>query len=980
MNQRSDELKSVSEIAECSSESVPCEGNSPVALDDNDCFWYVEDGTVDLFLVETKEDIEQAAPQHLMRVESKRLLPSVIADTQDRNGNETTLGLIAKGKPGTRLTRIPLPDLDKIHPHELAAQIDAWLTALTQALSRFVIRSPRPNALTEPTTEITLSTGVVSVSRGVVWVSGSTQGTGLFMDMVDPGDIVREETEIAIPLTRASWISIFEEVSISGHSTEKLAKDGTLLASLASFHRIALHMERLNRRLAVVDDANLERDRIMSRRVAENVARTRLFNIYEHKRTVEPQTTDTALAGALRLIGRQLGIEFNVPQRSESFEEPITLIDILDVSSVRARRVTLDPDDEWWRSDSSVLLAFRAKDNQPIVLVPGIHGRYVQIDPVTKKRLIVSKNRTAELKEEAWMFYQPFPSGSVTWSELLKFAVQRSGRDLTRLVLSGFLGGLLKLVPALMLGLVANHIIADGNTTGPLFLVAVLLATLGLLSVLINLFQYSAMMRFEGQSASRIEAAFWDRLMRLPSDVLHRQPSGDLAMSGMAFQNLRDGLQRVVANSFLSLIFLLPVVGVVFFYDVLLGIVVLIFSVVALAIMVFWGMCQISPYSRMIVAIRRVSGLLFEIIEGISKLRVENAEGSAFAMWAQDYREQKRAELKLGKYERHARALGAALPFLAAGVLVLVVVSIGDSDFLVGDFLIVYAIFIVFQHAIARFGESFGLVASMLPALNQMRTMLSADPHTKALGDPVESLQGEVLFDRISFRYTSDGPLVLSDVTIHARPGEFVAIAGESGAGKSTLFRLAIGLDRPTNGAVYYDGRDLRHLNLKQIRRKMGVVPQSVRLHPQDIWDNIVVHHDDPSTEQVWEAVRSASIEQEIRSMPMGMMTMVGASGSVLSGGESQRISIARSLLGNPRIMLFDEATNWLDNHKQAQVMQNLALLTSTRIVIAHRLSTLKQADRIYVMQAGKVVQSGTFEELMEVHGVFKELVKRQIA
>ncbi len=114
--------------------------------------------------------------------------------------------------------------------------------------------------------------------------------------------------------------------------------------------------------------------------------------------------------------------------------------------------------------------------------------------------------------------------------------------------------------------------------------------------------------------------------------------------------------------------------------------------------------------------------------------------------------------------------------------------------------------------------------------------------------------------------------------------------------------------------------------------------------------------------------------------MPMGMMTMVGASGSVLSGGESQRISIARSLLGNPRIMLFDEATNWLDNDKQAQVMQNLALLTSTRIVIAHRLSTLKQADRIYVMQAGKVVQSGTFDELMEVQGVFKELVKRQIA
>lgn len=980
MDHTSNARKTVSEIAVLSNMSVPCEGNSPVSLDDNDCFWYVENGSVDLFLIETNEGVEQAAPQHLMRVESKRLLPSFVSDKQDKDGTATTLGLIAKGKPGTRLTRIPVSNLVKIHSAELAEQIDGWLTALTQALSRFVIRSPRPSALIEPTSKITLSKGIVSVSRSVVWVSGATQGTGLFMDMVDPAEIVKSETESAIPLTRASWTSIFEEVTISGHSTETLARDGSLLAALASFHRIALHMERLNRRFAVVDDANLERDRIMSRRVAEDVARTRLFDIYNQQKTTETQASDTALASALRLIGRRLDIEFNIPRRLESFEKPVTLIDILDVSSVRARRVKLNSADRWWHTDSTVLLAFRATDNQPVVLIPGMHGRYNLIDPVTNKRLIISKVRAEELKEEAWMFYQPLPSGSVTSSDLLRFVLRRSGKDLTRLVLAGIVGGLLKLVPVLMLGLVANHIVAGGNTTGPLYVVAFLLAVIGLISVLVNLLQNTAMMRFEGRSASRLEAAFWDRLMRLPSDILHRQPSGDLAMSGMAFQKLRDGLQRVVANGVLSIIFLLPIFAVVFFFDVVLGSVVLIFSVVALSIMVFWGMCQVSPYGRMIGAIRRVSGLLFEIVEGISKLRVENAEGSAFAMWAQDYRKQKRAELKLGKYERHARALGAALPFLAGGVLIFFVVAIGDRDLLVGEFLIAFAVFIVFQHAIARFGESFGLVASMLPALNQMRSMLSDDPQTKALGDPVESLQGEVLFDRISFRYTSDGPLVLTDVTIHARPGEFIAIAGESGAGKSTLFRLAIGLDRPTNGAVYYDGRDLRHLNLKQLRRKMGVVPQSVRLHPQDIWDNIVVHHDDPSTEQIWEAVRSASIEQEIRSMPMGMMTMVGASGSVLSGGESQRISIARSLLGNPRIMLFDEATNWLDNDKQAQVMQNLALLTSTRIVIAHRLSTLKQADRIYVMQAGKVVQSGTFDELMEVQGVFKDLVKRQIA
>ena len=178
---------------------------------------------------------------------------------------------------------------------------------------------------------------------------------------------------------------------------------------------------------------------------------------------------------------------------------------------------------------------------------------------------------------------------------------------------------------------------------------------------------------------------------------------------------------------------------------------------------------------------------------------------------------------------------------------------------------------------------------------------------------------------------------------------------------------------------MYYDGRDLRQLNLKQVRRKIGAVPQSVDLHPQDLWDNMVGYRNDVASEEVWAAAGIAEVESQIKSMPMGMMTMVGT-GSVLSGGESQRITIARSVIGSPRIMLLDEATNWLDNENQAKVMKNLTALTSTRLVIAHRLSTLEQADRIYVLEAGKIVESGSFSELMEIDGVFGELVKRQLA
>ena len=980
MQDTGSEYTSIAELAARSGISVPCAGNLPVKLDDPDSVWFIDRGAVNLFMVEFRSGREQAAPQHMLRRDAGWLLPGVAPDERG-DDEDATLSLTAKGLPGTVLKRLPASSLSEVHPEELAEQTDTWLTAITDTLSRFASRLPRPTALAQPGMTQTLAPGTLSVRRGVVWVSEPPRGASVFMDIVDPAELAGAggPDEAAIPLTRTSWLTLFDEAALSGKLTETLARQGTLLSSLASFHALAFALERLNRRLAVVDDANLERARTASRRTAEKAARQRLMNIYDLPIDRDTSVEDTALADALRIIGRHEGIDFSIPARTGPSDSPVGLVDVLDASGVRARRVRFKAEGSWWRGDSHALLGFRAGDGQPVALLPGMVGRYREIDPVSRRGVRITEDRAGTLAEEAWMFYRPLPSGNVEPADLLRVALRGSGADLARLVIAGLPGGLIKLLPAIALGFVANHV-AAGGSAGALYTVALALAGFGLLGALLHLLQSTAMMRIEGRSASRVEAAFWDRLMRLPPSILHRHPAGDLATSGMTFQNLRDGLQGIVADGLLSIVFLLPVFGVIFFYDATLGIVALAFSLVSLLIAVALGLRQISPYGRMIGAARRVAGRLFQIVGGITKLRVENAEGSAYAIWARDYREQKRAEIELGAIEGHSRAFGDALPFLAGGVLLFAVAAAGDRSVPVGDFLVVYTVFIAFQSAIARLGESFGTVAAMVPAFDQMRPLLTTVPETEVGGEPVGFLGGDILFDRISFRYDPDGPLILDDVTIRARPGEFVAIAGESGAGKSTLFRLALGTDRPTAGAVYYDGRDLRHLNLRQVRRNIGTVPQSVGLHPMDLWDNLVGHRDDVTSEEVWAAVRLAEVEDEIKGMPMGMMTMVGTSGSVLSGGESQRITIARSVIGSPRIMLFDEATNWLDNESQARVMENLTALTSTRVVIAHRLSTLEQADRIYVLQAGKVVESGSFNELMEIDGAFKELVKRQIA
>ncbi|MDE0045714.1 MAG: ATP-binding cassette domain-containing protein [bacterium] len=964
---------SIAELAARAGKACPCAGNLPVALDEPDHVWFIAKGSVDLFLVELRDGVEQASPQHLLRREAGELLPGVAPDSEG-DDTETTLGLLAKGLPDTLLMRLPVSLLHEVDPAELAQQTDTWLQAITETLSRFVGNIPHATALAEPGVTRSLESCVLSVRQGVVWVSLPSHGAGLYMDMVEPE--AGGHGDILVPLTRTSWLTFRAGVTVSGTSSQALAEQGALLPALATFHAAALALERLNRQLAVVDEANLERARIASRRTAEHDARQKLFNMYDTP--IGDDVGDTALADALKIIGRHQGIDFRIPPRHASGSPP-GLTDILDASGVRARRLKISPDNAWWRGDSSAILAFRSADDRPVVLLPGLFGHYREVDPASGRSARVAGERAGGLKAEAWMFYRPLPSRPVKPADLLEIAFKGSGADLARLLVTGLCGGLIKLLPALALGFVAHQAMA-GGTAGVLYVVALTLAGFGLLGALLQLLQSTILMRLEGRSASRVEAAFWDRLMRLPPAVLRRQPTGDLAMSGMTFQNVRDGLQGVVSDSLLSILFLVPVLGITFFYDTSLGLVVLAFSLLSLLVTVVLGLRQLAPQGRMISAARRVTGRLFQIIGGIAKLRVESAEGSAFAIWAGDYRRQKRAELEVHRIEEHVRAFGAALPFFAGAVLLFAVAAFETRTLPIGDFLVVFMVFIASQSAVARLGESVGAVAALAPAFRQMRPLLAAVPEAGEEGALVERLGGEILFDHVSFRYEPEGPLVLDDVTIHVRPGEFVAIAGESGAGKSTLFQLALGIDQPTSGAVYYDGRDLKHLNLKQVRRKIGTVPQAVRLHPQDIWDNIVAHHEGVGPAEVWEAARAAGIEGGIKAMLMGMMTMVGGSGSVLSGGESQRVTIARSLVGDRRIMLLDEATNWLDNDSQAEVMQNLALLTTTRLVIAHRLSTLEKADCIHVLKAGKIVESGSFSELMDIDGVFRNLVRRQIA
>ena len=956
---------------------IDCAGNLPIALDDPQFVWLVERGAVDLFLNETLDGEHQSPPQHVLRADVGRLLPGVA----DSDG-ETVLGLVVKGIPDTVLRRVAVSNLLNTRTTDLAMQVDTWIADIAAMLSRDVENWPKPDVVAEPSHPTVSAIGTVSVRRGIAWVSRPPLGSTLYMGLVDPIEDQENASEEPkyVPLTPLTWLTVLEDIQLSTQSSVALAARNELFPALQNFHSLVLAQERLNRSLAVIDQANIERARATNRRVTEEQARRELFNLYGFLKPTTDEAHESALNEALKCIGEHEGIEFKrTTRRTDVGDADDRLRDILDVSGIRGRRIRLVRETKWWSGDNGAILGFRKEDGRPFALIPGRFGTYRGVDTLEGTETRIDAERATLIKEEGWVFYRQLDSSPTTLVELFRLGGNRLGVNLFRFVLAGLVGGLFALVPAVMFGFVIDEIILM-EATNLAYLVIAVLALLALLRAVLYVAQGMALMRLDGHAASRMEAAFWDRLVRLPRSLLNRYSAGDLALRGMAIQNIRDKIQGVIGNAVLSILFLSPALLLVFAYESTLGTVMLGLSLLYLALIIVIGIVQVAPHGRMIRSEQSLAGRLFQLINGIAKLRVEGAEGSAFAVWAERYRDLKKAELEVNASDTQLKALGAAMPLITSAAIVLTVSLMNDYSVSIGDFTVVVILFLLFQQALIRLGESFSDIASVLPTLAQIQPFLEAVPESSADGDPVEALGGEILFDRISFRYSPEGPLILDDVTFTAHPGEFVAIAGKSGAGKSTLFRLALGLDQPTGGAVYYDGRDLKHLNVRQLRRQIGAVPQEVQLHPEDLWDNIVGDREDVTSEDAWNAAKMAAIDREISAMPMGMMTSVGMSASVTSGGESQRITIAHALLGHPRIMLLDEATNWLDNESQTKIMDNLAKFSATRIVIAHRLSTLRQADRIYVLRSGKVVQEGTYEELASVEGDFQDLVRRQMA
>jgi ATP-binding cassette subfamily C protein len=685
------------------------------------------------------------------------------------------------------------------------------------------------------------------------------------------------------------------------------------------------------------------------------------------------------LLAACRLVGSASDIAFVQPPLGGKMDDPKrdVLREIVDASGVRRRRVALSGD--WWNHDHGPLLGFIEDGMKPVALLQTASG-YTLHDPAAGSAQPVTADVAGALAPFAFVFYRSFGATLVSLTQMARFGIHGVARDMLLVLAMGVAVGLLGMITPLATGMIFDSVIPGAERSQLVQLTLALLAG-AFASAMFEVSRGFAMLRAEGKMDAAVQSAVWDRLLRLPVPFFRDYSAGDLAVRASGINTIRKALSGNILHTVFSAVFSTFNLLLLFYYSfklALLGI-----GLVAVA-MLFTAAASYRSlhHTRKLAEIEgRISGLVFQLLGSVAKLRTTGAESRAFFNWAMLFARQQEHQFKATMASNVLAVFNAVFPTLSSmAIFIAVALFLGqDKSFSTGSFLAFNAAFGGFMGAMLGATGVLTTVLNIVPTYERAKPILQTAPEvTDSKAHPGE-LTGDIEISHVNFSYAPDGPNILTDVSLHIKPGEFVALVGASGAGKSTLLRLLLGFETPTSGSIYYDRQDMAGVDLGALRRQLGVVLQDGQLLSGDILTNIVGSAATLTVDDAWEAATQADIAEDIRAMPMGMYTVVSDGGGTLSGGQRQRLLIARAIVNRPRILFFDEATSALDNRAQEMVSISLEKLRATRIVIAHRLSTIIHADRIFVLDGGRLVQTGTYEELVSVEGLFADLAKRQI-
>ncbi len=652
--------------------------------------------------------------------------------------------------------------------------------------------------------------------------------------------------------------------------------------------------------------------------------------------------------------------------------------DIARASQIRIRQIILK--DSWWQEDNGALLVYREADNQPMALLPVSPSKYVLYDPSDGSQVKVDSTVAETVKAQAYTFYRPLPAKEIGYKDLLSYLWDGIWKTDAAAVLSmGILGGLLGMLTPTVTGIIFDRVIPDGERL-LLTQIGFLLMAIAVTTFAFNLTRSFAMHRIEGRTEADVQAAIWDRLLSLPVPFFKDYTAGELAGRAMGISQIRAVLSGAVSNTMISGIFSIFYCILLFYYSWKLALISILIVLVVMGISLLFGYLQIRYERQLIDLNNTMSGKIFGLLSGVSKIKTSGAEKRAFNNWARDFSEVRDITYRKENLGNKMAVFNSTVKIIATAIIFFSLMKLKGLNLSAGKFIAFNSAFTSFLGAMLEISGVILQLNIIKPLYERTRPILEALPEfDQDKVDPGE-LEGNIEVSHVNFRYHPDGPLVLNDVVMEIKKGDYVGIVGPSGSGKSTLFRILLGFEKPESGQIYYDQQDLENVDIRSIRRQLGVVLQSGQLMYGSIFDNIVAASPGLTMTDAWEAARMAGMEDDIKSMPMGMHTMVSEAGSTLSGGQKQRLLIARAIISRPKIIYFDEATSALDNKTQKIVSESLTGLGATRVVIAHRLSTVMNCNKIIVMDRGQIVEHGTYQELYEKGGIFTRMVERQLA
>lgn len=632
-------------------------------------------------------------------------------------------------------------------------------------------------------------------------------------------------------------------------------------------------------------------------------------------------------------------------------------------------------DENWWKDAYGPVLAYTKENKEATALLPDRFRGYYFTDRATGKRVKLNKKTAALFDTEAYCFYKPFPQKQLGIKDLIIYMKNclKLNDPLFLVLVSLAVTGVGMLMPRITKAL-TGPVLQSKNATMLVGIGIFMVCTL-ISSQLISSANQMMTTRLKNKASLGVQSAMMMRVMSLPANFFREYSPGELTSRATAVNQICDLLLGTIVSTWLSSVTSLLYITQIFSFAPGLVVPALITILLTVTLTVVTSVVQNRITKKHMEHAAKESGLSYAMVSGIQKIKLAGAEKRFFARWLNVYSE------------------GAELIYAPPAVIKLngvFTLAIGLISNVVLYFLAVrtdvdQSNYYAFTAAYTALMSSFTSLAAMAlnlgkikPILQMAEPFLKTEPETAENKEIVTSLNGGIELSKVHFRYSENTPYIINDLSLKIRPGEYVAIVGKTGCGKSTLMRLLLGFEKPEKGAVFYDGKDISRVDLGSLRRKIGSVIQNGGLFQGDIYSNIIISAPHLTLDDAWEAAETAGIADDIRAMPMGMQTMISEGQGGISGGQKQRLMIARAVAPKPKILIFDEATSALDNKTQKQVSEALDNMGCTRIIIAHRLSTIRHCDRIIVLKDGRISEDGTYDELIARGGYFAELVERQ--